>query len=81
MMKQLQKKLSRTDFKTKYIILTIFLLILVNAFSQEKPANNDVYVEIGGNGLYYSINYERILLRTGFTYFALRGGISVGYVF
>ena len=28
---------------------------------EKKPASNAVYVELGGNGAWYSVNYERYL--------------------
>ncbi len=38
-----------------------------------RKANNVVFVELGGNGLVYSINYERVF---GDSDFSLRGGFS-----
>jgi len=51
--------------------------------SQERKANNLVYLELLGNGGLYSINYERMLgkdlsARAGFSYFSIGAGVSDG---
>jgi len=60
-------------------LLILVLIILIFSYQSNaqysKPTykNNQVYVEIFGNGLVYSINYERLLtenftIRAGFGY-------------
>ena len=57
--------------------LTIALLPLAaRADLEERTAKNTVYLELGGNGLIYSVNYERFLsrdlnVRVGLEYFSL----------
>ena len=64
-------------------ILVIIILIVPcqsNAqYSLAAPKQNQVYLELGGCGLTYSLNYERLLTES----FALRGGIGVtpGWIF
>lgn len=49
-----------------------------------RTAENSVFFEVLGNGLLYSINYERIIgdsgfsIRGGFSYFSLSGGTTSG---
>ncbi len=69
-------RLQVIDIKTGLLVFIILFSQVSNVLSQEQKANNSVYIELGGNGLYYSVNYERILLRTGFANYALRGGMS-----
>jgi len=50
--------------------------------SEERTANNSIFLELLGNGGLYSVNYERIFgdsnfsLRAGFSYFSLSAGDS-----
>lgn len=39
--------------------LVVVLLLLVNACFGQRAQKNAVYVELGGNGTLYSVNYER----------------------
>lgn len=60
------------------ITLTIICILIIisqsNAqYSNISPVKNQVYLELGGDGLTYSINYERLVSEN----FALRGGIGV----
>lgn len=69
------------------IILALFLIICflikpVNAQKQvigETFKANQVYLELGGCGITYTLNYERLLSKN----FALRGGIGItpGFLF
>lgn len=63
----------------KQLITLTILSILISA-SQSNAQNsnttykqNQVYLELGGCGLTYTINYERLLTKD----FALRGGIGI----
>jgi hypothetical protein len=52
---------------------------------QQRDANNFIYLELGGNGAIYSLNYERFVhdevsLRLGFGYVSLQGAIDGGTV-
>ena len=75
-MQQLQKKLSKTNFKIKYVLMSIYLFCAMSVFAQEGKSYNSVYCELGGNGLYYSINYERLILKSKIANYGLRGGIA-----
>ena len=65
------------------LILCIIILIAPNEssaqHSQKTFARNQVYLELGGCGITYTLNYERLVTEN----FALRGGIGVtpGWVF
>lgn len=62
--------------KIKIIILLAVLLLATNrtAFPQNK--NNSVYLELGGNGGLYSVNYDRMIRLSNQFRFAPRIGIS-----
>ncbi|KQC02453.1 hypothetical protein [Pedobacter sp. Hv1] len=60
--------------KKQYILTIICLLICTNTFAQSN--RNSVYVEIGGNGGAYSINYDRLFILSQQLRFAPRIGIS-----
>ena len=59
------------------LILVLSILIVPcqsNAqYSLAAPKQNQVYLELGGNGVIYSINYERLLSEN----FSLRGGFGI----
>ena len=58
------------------ILLGWLILFQCNAAGQNPTTNfkqNQVYLELGGCGLTYTINYERLLSEN----FALRGGIGI----
>ena len=65
--------------KTKVFCVTLFtfcLLTLVNAVNgQIKTKPNTIYFELGGNGLFTSINYERQLLKSKRLNFHIGTGI------
>ena len=74
--------MKRSVIKVKTInhwLLILVLSILIvpcqsNAqYSLATPKQNQVYFELGGCGLTYTINYERLLSEN----FALRGGIGI----
>jgi hypothetical protein len=53
------------------------------ALAQVRDANNSVFLEAGGPGLYYSLNYERIFdddlgIRLGFSYRPLSAAVASG---
>ncbi|MCW8803521.1 MAG: hypothetical protein OQK57_03910, partial [Ignavibacteriaceae bacterium] len=57
------------------ILLGWFILFQCNAAGQTSTTNfkqNQLYLELGGNGLVYSLNYERLLTEN----FALRAGFG-----
>jgi hypothetical protein len=58
-------------------VFTILILLSSSQsraqYSNTSPVKNQVYLELGGSGLTYSINYERLLSEN----FALRGGIGI----
>ncbi len=58
------------------ILLGWLILFQCNAAGQTQTTNfkqNQLYLELGGNGLIYSINYERLLSEN----FTLRGGFGI----
>jgi len=58
------------------ILLGWLILFQCNAAGQTLATNfkqNQLYLELGGNGLIYSINYERLLSEN----FTLRGGFGI----
>ncbi len=62
----------------KKFLLFFYLITLSNFFAQEKTKNNtdadnNVYLEILGNGFFYSLNYEKFFSRN----FSVRAGIMV----
>jgi len=72
------EKNQREIIMKQLIMLTIlFILISISIsnaqYSFTSPVKNQIYLEIGGFGLTYSINYERLVSEN----FALRGGIGV----
>jgi len=65
----------------KTTLLSILLCVSCLVFGQdEKPENehtirkNSIYLELGGNAFYYSVNYERIILTTNVVHLSLRAG-------
>lgn len=71
------KKISKT-------LLASLLLVLLSSFylqAQEEPApaftaKNALYLEVGANAIYYSINYERIFYQQANFKMAARAGVS-----
>jgi len=65
--------------KTKIIFLTLLIFCLLNSMTkvsgQSKSKLNTVYFELGGNGLFTSINYERQLLKNTRINFHIGTGI------
>ncbi len=55
----------KTNFLFKMIFILFLLLRSEQSFAQNGgehiSARNAIYVELGGNGIFYSVNYERIL--------------------
>jgi hypothetical protein len=46
------------------------------AVETTRPAVESIYLEVGGSGIGYSLNYERLVVDK----LALRGGLSYGYI-
>ena len=65
--------------KNKVFCMTLFTFCLLNlinkANGQTKTKLNTVYFELGGNGLFTSINYERQLLKSTSLDFHIGTGI------
>lgn len=65
----------------KHLALTIILALSLSAYSQEIDSQpfkrkNSIQVDLGGHGLFYSLNYERILLNGERFKTAIQAGIS-----
>ncbi len=59
------------------VICGVLLTINPNDVSAQREAKNAIYVSLGGTGLFYSVNYDRMLSdKVGF-----RLGFSTFYVF
>ncbi len=66
--------------------LSIFFFVLAFSFSslaqislQDKNRNinrNNIYLELGGSGYYYSVNYERLLVKSRYTALFARLGLE-----
>ena len=71
------------QFLLKSLIYSLlFILSFSTGLKAQKEAEpitarNAVYLELGGNGAYYSFNYERILHQKGAFKLAARAGVSV----
>ena len=66
-------------FKVLYNLFLFVLIICSNyAYSQSsentKPRNNQLFLEFGGNGIYGSLNYERLILKK--KQIGVKGGVS-----
>ena len=72
----------------RFFLIPAFTLFFIFCYSQKKSdtlrrvyPNNSIYLELGGNGIYFgSLNFERILLHRKFYYLSVRGGIGGGYI-
>ncbi len=57
---------TKSVFMKKFLLLFLFAFIIIGAANaQSIPTSvqkNTVFLELGGNGVYYSLNYDRILL-------------------
>lgn len=69
--------------KQKLIYFLLLSTIGYNAIGQQPVKNNAVYLELGGNGLFYSLNYDKLINlstrvklapRIGFSYLPYDGG-------
>lgn len=47
-----------------FVLLGLMHLPFSGAFSQERTAYNSVYLELAGNGIIYSMNYDRMFLES-----------------
>lgn len=80
------KKLQWECIAMKYWSIQIFILLfLFNSGSSRanEAAKNNFYFELGGNGIFYSINYDRLLLnsfssRIGFMHIEFEFGPNFG---
>jgi len=66
-----------------YLIILFFFLALIS-FGQEIESKTEIrknafYFELGGNGGFYSVNYDRIVLSGKRTHLSVRGGLSVAH--
>lgn len=64
------------SMKKFLLSLSLFLIFCVNSYSQDSLSHkkNIVYLELFGNGGFYSVNYERMLTNSQKGYLALRLG-------
>lgn len=64
----------------RIILVIIALFFLCNVNAQTKNAdhyNNALIFELGGHGLFYSVNYDRVLINGGFI--DLHGQVGIAY--
>ncbi len=60
------------------IILCLVLFpIRASCLDTAKVVNNALFVEIGGNTTFYSINFERVRIRSVSRWQAVRGGVEI----
>lgn len=55
-------------------VLTMIVLLSGAAMAQSPTSPNSVYLELGGNGLFYSINYDRLFTKS------FGGRVGAGYI-
>ena len=69
-------KNQQSEFKSFSFYFPVLLLFFLSfkLAAQEKITRKSVYFEAGGNGLYYSFNYEMIVKQTENINLAFRGG-------
>ncbi len=58
------------------IVIAISFLGIINIFGQHPPTRNNVFFEAGGAAFFYSINYERLLLKKADHNLGVRVGFS-----
>jgi hypothetical protein len=68
---------------TGLIAATALVMVAPSAKAQgAKSANNAIYLELGGSGVIYSVNYERMIskmgVRAGFSYLSVNGAAVSG---
>ena len=59
----------------KKIFILIYGIVLVSTVQGQEITRNNVYFEIGGASMFYSVNYERLLLKSDQNNLAVRAGI------
>ncbi|MEQ8809187.1 MAG: hypothetical protein RIF36_17740 [Imperialibacter sp.] len=64
------------NFQTS-LCIGLFALLGGTALGQSKDESNSLYAEFLGNGIVYSLGYERVFLRTEKDWFAVRVGLGV----
>jgi hypothetical protein len=63
---------------SSFICLSFFSTkLLAQIDAEPKVAKNAVYLEIGGNGMFYSFNYDRVFYQKGAFKSAARAGVSL----
>jgi hypothetical protein len=78
-MKQLIfKEVFKVKFVNFWLLILVLSILIVPCqsyaqYSLATPKQNQLYLELGGNGLIYSINYERFLSEN----FTIRGGFGI----
>lgn len=50
------------DLNIKLLLTTVFVSLCTTTYAQPKTKNNSVYLELAGNGMLYSANYDRTIL-------------------
>lgn len=63
-------------FKKSLLVSSVVILTQINLIAQSTTSSikqNQLYIELGGNGMIYSINYERSLSEN----FTFRGGFGI----
>ncbi|AHM61553.1 hypothetical protein D770_16495 [Flammeovirgaceae bacterium 311] len=61
---------------TTFLVLAVSLQLLAQKEAAPFTAKNAVYLELGGNGVFYSLNYERMVYQKGMFKSAARIGFS-----
>ena len=46
----------------RFSLLLLLTLLTIDYFGQKIENKNSIQIELGGHGLFYSINYERIII-------------------
>lgn len=59
----------------KKIFILVFAVALASTVKGQEITRNNVYFEIGGASMFYSVNYERLLLKSDQNNLAVRVGL------
>jgi hypothetical protein len=65
----------------KSILVFILVVLFVTPSRSQEITRNNVYLEIGGASLFYSINYERLMFKSAENNMAVRLGVMYLYSF
>ncbi|MFM9946026.1 MAG: hypothetical protein ACKVQB_12430 [Bacteroidia bacterium] len=65
----------------RYTLLSAFILVFNWAIAKDADSIKSIYknayfIEAGGHGIFYSLNYERFLIKKGFFFPSVRLGIT-----